>query len=67
MVEDGGAVLSAGVSALPVLGGGVVHFVKELEEGGVGEGRGVESYLEGFGVCMVFRVSFCVLQTSGLK
>ena len=33
MVEDGGAVLRAGIHALAVLGGGVVHLVEEGEEG----------------------------------
>ena len=51
MVEDGAAVLGAGVHALAVQGGGVVHFVEEFEEGGVGEGGGVEGHLEGFRVC----------------
>ena len=51
MVENGAAVLGAGVHALAVWGGGVVHFVEELEEGGVGEGRRVEGHLEGFGIC----------------
>ncbi len=50
MVEDGAAVLRAAVHALAVLGGGVVHLVEELEEGGVGEEGGVEGHLEGFGV-----------------
>lgn len=50
VVEDGGAVLGAGVHALAVLGGGVVHLVEELEEGAVGEEGGVEGHLEGFGV-----------------
>jgi hypothetical protein len=36
MVEDCGAVLRAGVHALAVLGGGVVHLVEEGEEGFVG-------------------------------
>ena len=51
VVEDGAAVLGAGVHALAVRGGGVVHFVEEFEEGGVGEGGGVEGHLEGFGIC----------------
>ena len=58
VVENRASVLGAGISALAVLGGGVVHFVEELEEGGVGEGRGVEDDLEGFGVCIVIRVSY---------
>ena len=51
VVEDGAAVLGAGVHALAVRGGGVVHLVEEFEEGGVGEGGGVEGHLEGFGIC----------------
>lgn len=54
MVEDGAAVLRAGVAALAVLGGGVVHLVEEFEEGGVGDARGVEGHLEGFGVCHAY-------------
>ena len=50
MVEDGAAVLGSRVHALAVRGGGVVHGVEEGEEGAVGEGGGVEGYLEGFGV-----------------
>lgn len=34
--EDAAAVLSSGVAALPVFGGGVVHAVEEFEEGVVG-------------------------------
>lgn len=52
VVEDGAAVLGAGVHALAVGRGGVVHFVEELEEGGVGEGGGVEGHLQGFGICV---------------
>lgn len=52
MVKDGGAVLGATITTLAILGGGIVHFVEKLEEGGVGEGGGVVGYLEGFGVCM---------------
>lgn len=54
VVEDGAAVLGSGVHALAVRGGGVVHFVEEFEEGGVGEGGGVEGHLEGFGVLGVW-------------
>lgn len=50
VVEDGAAVLGAGVHALAVGRGGVVHLVEELEQGGVGQGRGVKGHLEGFGV-----------------
>ncbi len=64
MVEDSGAVLGTAVAALAVLGGGVVHFVEEFEESGVGEGGGVVSYLEGFGVCVVFTVSRCKIRNS---
>lgn len=61
MVEDRGAVLGTGVAALAVLGGGVVHFVEEFEEGGVGEGGRVVGDLDGFGVCVNggFKVSRC--------
>ena len=52
--EDGAAVLCARVHALAVGRGGVVHLVEELEEGGVGEGGGVEGHLEGFGVWISF-------------
>lgn len=48
VVEDGAAVLGASVHTLAIRGRGVVHFVEELEEGGVGEGGGVEGHLEGF-------------------
>ncbi len=50
MVEDGATVLRACVGALAVFGGGVVHFVEEFEEGGVGDAGGVKGHLEGFGV-----------------
>ena len=50
MIEDGAAVLGSGIHALAVRGGGVVHFVEEFEEGGVGEGGGVEGHLEGLGI-----------------
>lgn len=50
VVKDPGAVLRSGVAALPIQGRGVVHFVKEFEERDVGELRGVERYLKGFGV-----------------
>lgn len=50
VVEDAASILGAGVGALAVLGGGVVHAVEEFEKGGVGELSGVECYLEGFGV-----------------
>lgn len=51
VVEDGAAILRAGVAALPVLGRGVVHLVEELEQLAVGDLVGVEGHLEGFGVC----------------
>lgn len=50
VVEDGAAVLRAGVHTLAVLGRGVVHAVEELQEVGVGDAGGVEGYLEGFGI-----------------
>ncbi len=50
MVENAASVLRAGVGALPVLGGGVVHAVEEFEEGGVWKLGGVECHLEGFSV-----------------
>ena len=52
MIEDAGAVLGSGVHALAVEGGGIVHLIEELEEGGVADGGGVEGHLEGFGVWM---------------
>lgn len=48
---DAGAVLGAGVAALAVEGGRVVHAVKELDELAVGDFRRVEDDLGGFGVC----------------
>lgn len=51
MIENSTAVLRSRVGALPVLGGRVVHFVEEFEEGGVRDDGGVEGHLEGFGVC----------------
>ena len=51
MIEDSTPVLRASVHALPVLGGGVMHSVEELEEVGVGDEGGVKGYLEGFRVC----------------
>lgn len=53
VVEDGAAVLRAGVGALAVRGGGVVHAVEELEEGAVGDLRGVVDDLQGFRVAGV--------------
>ena len=50
VVEDGGAVLRAGVHALPVLGRGVVHLVEELQQRAVRQLRGVESHLQRLGV-----------------
>ena len=52
--EDGAAVLGASVATLAIFGGGVVHFVKELEEGAVSDEGGIEGHLEGFGVCRGF-------------
>lgn len=64
VVEDGAAVLGAGVHALAVRGGGVVHFVEEFEEGGVGEGGGVEGHLEGFGMSCPPRANGPVTRTT---
>lgn len=50
MIEDGAAVLGAGVATLTILGRRIVHFIKEFEEGGVRELRWVEGHLEGFSV-----------------
>lgn len=50
VVEDGGAVLRAGVHALSVLGRRIVHLVEEFKEGGVLQFVRVEGYLKGFGV-----------------
>ena len=50
VVENAGAVLGAGVHALAIEGGGIVHLVEELEEGGVADRGRVEGHLEGFGV-----------------
>ena len=51
VVEDAAAVLRAGVWALAVGGGRVVHAVEVLDQAAVGDLRGVEDNLEGFGVC----------------
>ena len=48
MVEDGAAVLRAGVHALAVRRRGVMHLVEEFEQGGVREDGGVEGHLERF-------------------
>ena len=48
---DGGAVLGAGVGALLVEGGGIVHAVEEFEELAVGDLGWVEDDLGSFGVC----------------
>ena len=50
VIENGAAVLGPAVHALTIFGSGVVHFVEELEESGVGELFGVEGHLERFGV-----------------
>ena len=50
MVEDCTAVLRAGIHALPILGGRVVHLVKKLEEVGIGHDGRIEGHLEGFGI-----------------
>ena len=50
VIKDRAAVLSAGVGALSVFGGGVVHFVEKFEERAVGELVGVVGYLQGFGI-----------------
>ena len=52
VVKDGAAVLGSCIHALAVRGGGIVHFVEEFEEGGVGEGGGIEGHLEGFRICV---------------
>ena len=52
MVEDRGAVLRAGVHALPVFRSGIVHLVEEFEERAVCYFLGVEYDLEGLGVCI---------------
>ena len=48
--ENRTAVLRAGIHALTVQSGGIVHLVEEFEERVVGEGRRVEGHLEGFRV-----------------
>jgi len=50
VIEYRGAVLRAGIHALAVLRGRVVHLVEELEEGAVGELRGIEGHLQRLGV-----------------
>lgn len=50
MIKYRASVLGACVGALSIFGGGIVHLVEELEEGGVGETGRVERHLEGFGV-----------------
>ena len=64
MVEDGRAVLSTCIATLAVLRSGIVHFVEEFEEGGVGKRGGVEDDLERFGVCKVLWVSRCKRENS---
>lgn len=66
MVEDAAPVLGAGVGALPVFGGGVVHLVEEFEEGGVGDAGRVEGHLQGFGVYIV-RKGAAISNLSGLS
>ena len=48
--EDGGAVGGSDVGALAVEGGGVVDGEEDAEELAVGDARGVEDDLDGFGV-----------------
>lgn len=48
--EDRAAVLGANIGTLHVLGRGVVHAEEEFQERSVADDRGVEGYLDGFGV-----------------
>lgn len=48
--ENRAAVLGANIRALAVEGCGVVHAVEEFQKLAVADDRGVEGYLEGFGV-----------------
>ena len=50
MIKNAASVLRACVATLTVLGRGVMHAVKEFEEGGIGEFGGIEDDLKGFGV-----------------
>jgi len=59
MIENSRSVLRAGIHPLAVLGGGVMHLVEELEEGGVGKLGGVECHLKRFGV-LIRDLLFCV-------
>lgn len=50
--ENGAAVLSAHIGALPVLGRGVVHAVEKFDELAVCDDGRVKGYLESFGICI---------------
>jgi hypothetical protein len=53
VVKDRRSVLAADVWTLAVGRGGIVHLVKELEEGAVGYFFGVVDDLQSFGICFI--------------